>query len=226
MTLTVMTYNIRCFKDDRAALRRVIGHMQPDVLLLQEVPRHPLSDHRVAAFAESLGMLWAGGARHRMSTTLFTAPRLDVHAAGHGLYSVPRPQEPRGYGWAEVSLGGSGHVVVVSTHMTLHREQLTQHTEELFADPQVPHDLPWIVGGDLNDTPGGPVADVMTQHLVDVGGPAFTSPAVGPVKRIDFIYASKTLAVTPKPVDAELSDLEHATDHRPVVVTVELPRAS
>lgn len=221
MSLRLMTYNVRAFKNDREALRRIIRSVDPDVLCLQEMPRHPFSDHRISAFAESVGMVWGGGSRHRMSTALITATRLDVHASGHGLYSVPRPQEPRGYAWAEVSQQGGPPVLAVSTHLSLYSSLRAGHARELLADPQLDHDMPWIVAGDFNELENGPAGrELKNAGLLDAGPRVFTYPVDEPHKRIDFVYASPSLELTPVEIVGHDEDLRIATDHRPLVVDV------
>lgn len=221
-TLRIMSYNVRGLKDDVEALRRVIRTADPDVLCLQEMPRHPLSDHRISAFAASVAMVWPGGKRHRCSTTLITSPRIDMHASGHGLYDVPRPQEPRGYAWTHVSKTGSARLAVVSTHLSLYGNLRGPHAEHLMADPNVSAGLPLVILGDMNETEGGPAAKVFTKTLTDAGSRALTSPANKPEKRIDFAYASHGLTVTPIEVASPETDLVAATDHRPVIIDVEL----
>ena len=222
-TMRIMSYNVRGLKDDVATLKRIIRDVDPDVLCLQEMPRHPFSDHRISAFAASVNMLWPGGKRGRCSTTLIASPRVDMHASGHGLYDVPRPQEPRGYAWTHVSKAGSGQVCVVSTHMSLYHDLRGPHAEELLADPQVTSGLPLLILGDINETEGGPAITVWTKTLRDVGSRANTSPADRPVKRIDFAFGSPQLTVTPVDVTASDADLAAATDHRPVIIDVTMP---
>lgn len=221
--MRLMTYNVRCLKDDAEALRRVIRKADPDVLCVQEIYRHPFSDHRVAAFAESIGMLWGGGKRGRMSTVLFTNPRVDVHESGHGLYSVPRPQEPRGYAWARCSIAGSEQFVAVSTHNSLYGALRAGHAHELMADPHVNVGLPTFVAGDFNELESGSFSVVLRENgFKDVGLHEHTSTAAHPTKRIDFIYERGTLPAHPVTLDQFGDDLRVATDHLPVIVDVDL----
>lgn len=221
MSIRLMSYNVRCFKDDRAALVRVIEHARPDVLCLQEMPRHPFSDHRIAQFADEVGMVWGGGKRHRMSTALITSPRLVVSATGHGLYTVPRPQEPRGYAWAEVAEEGGRPWVAISTHLSLYSALRAGHAKELLADASVPHGLPWAVCGDFNELEDGPAGrELIAGGLLDAGPRINTFNAAEPHKRIDFMYASPALHLTPVDMSAVEADMKIATDHRPLVVDV------
>ena len=224
-TLRLMTYNVRGLKDDVPMLHRIIKAADPDVLCLQEMPRHPFSDHRISAFAEAVGMLWAGGVRHRMSTTLLTAPRVSLHEGGHVLYGVPRPQEPRGYAWARISKPGVRELNVVSTHMSLYGSLRGGHAEKLLADEHFTPDLPLIVAGDFNELDNGPAGKVLKRRLLDAGPRVNTFPADNPQKRIDFIYASADTALAGVSLSFSDSDYGKATDHRPLVVDVTVKSA-
>lgn len=219
-TLRLMSYNVRGLKDDRETLRKIITTHDPDVLCVQEVMRHPLSNSQVSKFAESVNMLWAGGNRHRMSTTLFTAPRLDVHDSGHGMFDIPRPQEPRGYGWARVSKPGLREVNVVSVHMSLYSALRGPAAQKILDDPRIGLESPLLIAGDFNELETGPAAKVLKQHLIDAGPRYNTSPSINPEKRIDFVYASLDTAVSVVPIQATDEELGRATDHRPLVVDV------
>ena len=224
--LRILTYNVRGLKDDVPTLRRIISQVDPDVLCLQEMPRHPFSDHRVAAFAASVGMLWPGGQRHRCSTTLVASPRVDLHDSGHALYDVPRPQEPRGYAWCHVSKAGGPVITVVSTHMSLYSRLRGPHAHALLDDPHVEAGLPVVITGDFNEEPGGPAVKVITARLQDVGGPALTYPAQDPSRKLDFVFASPGLRVSQVPIAASADDFAAATDHRPVAVDVDVAAAN
>lgn len=223
MSVRLMSYNVRGLKDDQQALRRVIAHARPDVLALQEMPRHPFSNHKVARFADSVGMVWGGGNRHRMSTALITSARVNVRRSGHGLYTVPRPQEPRGYAWAEVVTAGSKPWMVISTHLSLYSSLRGGHARELLADGALDATLPWAIAGDFNELENGPAGREFAQHgLVDAGPRINTFNAAEPHKRIDFLYASPNLTLTAVDMSAVEAEMRVATDHRPLVVDVEV----
>lgn len=50
MRVRVVSYNVRGLADDVAAAAEVVRALDPDVLLLQEVPRHPASSYRISGF--------------------------------------------------------------------------------------------------------------------------------------------------------------------------------
>lgn len=213
----VMSYNIRALKDDRAALVRVVRAIDPDVLLLQEVPRHPMSGHRIAALASDCGLLWAGGgSRGMMSTTLLTSLRLDVLASGHHRFPVRWKDEPRGWAFARVRLPTGSPFTAVSVHLSLRTAEHAGHARLLRAAQDASG--PLVVGGDINEKPGGPGWTPLAEGLVDVCRDAKTFPAHAPHRRIDAIFASDSLRPQPIPVDVAESDLVAATDHRPLVV--------
>ena len=114
------SYNVRDLKDDVAAAAGVVRAIAPDVLCLQEVPRHPFSGHRVAEFAAELRddvvrsapRQWRyddpdlaarrrrhGPPRAAAGATAATGAglraRLGVAAGAHGRRRRQRPPQPR-----------------------------------------------------------------------------------------------------------------------------------
>ena len=76
MRFSLTTWNINSVRLRIDIVAKFLKAMRPDVLCLQEMPRHPFSDHRIAEFAESVGLVWSGGNRHRMSTAIVTVSTL------------------------------------------------------------------------------------------------------------------------------------------------------
>jgi endonuclease/exonuclease/phosphatase family metal-dependent hydrolase len=218
--IRVASYNVRALKDDRAALVELIRSMAPDVLLLQEVPRHPISGHRIANFADAVGLTWFGGKRFRMSTTLLTSLRLDVLDAQHGRLPVRAFDEPRGFGMATVQLPDHQPLVACSVHLSLRNADRLREAKALLAEA-TSRRLPLVVGGDLNEEPSGPTWRYLGRelHEVSAGDPTYSTQQ--PHKRIDAVFASSQLpGATPKlslPTDL----LVAATDHLPVVVDLD-----
>lgn len=219
--LRVTSYNVRAFKDDRRALREVITTLDPDVLLLQEAPRHPFSGHRIADFAAQLGMTWSDGRRGWMSTTLLTSLRVHVHDCVHRNLKVRRGDEPRGYCMATISLPGHRRLNVASLHLSLRSdERAPQATDVLTA--LAPAVTPAIIGGDLNETPGHDVWKLFGQTLHEVSADILTFPSSEPVKRIDGIFASPVLTAAVPVIDLDHALLARATDHLPITVDFDL----
>jgi len=218
--IRVASYNVRGLKDDRAALAQVIRTIAPDVLLLQEVPRHPVSGHRIAGFADEIGLTWFGGKRYRMSTTLMTNLRLDVLEARHGRLPVHRFDEPRGFGMATVRLPGHRPIVACSVHLSLRTaDRLPEVTTVLgAADAR----LPMVAGGDLNEQPSGRAWRHLAAALPEVSAAAPTFSAQEPHKQIDGIFATGTLRGVVPDLALDPHLLAAATDHLPVVVDLDV----
>lgn len=211
----VAAYNVRAFKDDRAALVRVVRTIAPDVLLLQEAPRHPGSGHRVAAFADDVGMTWSDGRRGRMSTTLLTSLRLDVLSCVHYNLPVTRWEEPRGYAVARVRLPGRCDFTAISVHLSLRDAQRGPHCEQILGE--IARDgTPAVLGGDLNETFGRGAWLTLQTLLHDVTGDVLTSPSETPGKTIDGLLATSSLHARVPDLGLNVDDLRNATDHRPV----------
>lgn len=212
----LVSYNVRALKDDRGALVEVVRALRPDVLCLQEVPRHPASGHRIAALAQDCGLLWSGGSRHRMSTTLLTAQRLDVLASGHRLFGVPRPQEPRGWAFARLRLPGHEPFLAISVHLSLRREQRGRHARML-REATAGSD-PIVIAGDLNEERTGAAWGVLAEGLQDVAGDRPTFPAAAPRARIDAVLADPRLHGQAVPVEVPAELQARASDHLPLAV--------
>lgn len=219
--IRVASYNVRALKDGRSDLVEVIRAIAPDVLLLQEVPRHPVSGHRIATFADDVGLTWFGGRRFRMSTTLMTSLRLDVLAACHGPLPVRRFDEPRGFGMATVRLPGHRPLVAASAHLSLRgADRLPEAKALLGAAAAQGH--PVVLGGDLNEEPTGRTWRYFADELREVSADGPTYSAQQPHKRIDGIFASAELsAVTPE-LGLDPAQLAAATDHLPIVVDLDV----
>ena len=217
--IRIATYNVRALKDDRSALARVVRSIDPDVLCLQEAPRHALSGHRVAALAAELGLTWGAGPRGRMSTTIMTSLRVDVLDCVHRMLPVRRFDEPRGYAVATVRLPGHAALRVASVHFSLRPGERPVHARSVLS--AVGGDLPVVVAGDLNETDEGRAWSALASTLRDVGPRTPTFPAAGPVKRIDTVLVSPGLEVAEPAIELDVQDLVAASDHRPVVVDVQ-----
>ncbi|WP_446663956.1 endonuclease/exonuclease/phosphatase family protein [Flexivirga sp. B27] len=219
--IRVASYNIRALKDDRAALVEIIRAIAPDVLLLQEVPRHPVSGHRIAGLADEVGLTWFGGKRFRMSTTLMTSLRLDVLEAHHGKLPVRSYDEPRGYGMATVRLPGHRPLVAASLHLSLRGTDRLPEVEALLAAAGTPTP-PMVTGGDLNEEPKGKTWRRLASALPEVSADRPTYSASRPHKRIDGIFASAELPGSTPELALPAERLAAATDHLPVVVDLDV----
>lgn len=221
--LRVATYNLRGLKDDADAAARVVRAIDPDVLLLQEVPRYPGSSYAIAAFARSARLLWSGRTRLVSGTSLMTSVRVLSSDSSDRRLKVGLRENPRSYTVARVSFPGRPTVTVVSVHLSLVGEQRVRHVgtvlSELAEDLSVGDDAPLVLGGDLNEDHEGPAWGVVSSRLTEVSDERPTFPAARPQHRLDAIFSRGHL--TAAHGDTTLLEgmpLAAATDHLPVWV--------
>lgn len=222
--LRVASYNVRGLGDDVAAAVRVVRALAPDVLCLQEIPRRFLFGHRVADFAAACGLYWPGGSRGSGGTTVMTSLRVETLAVGHEGLPVGYFDQQRGFAWQRVRLPDHGIVCVVSVHLSLRTRERKVHIAQVL--DRVPHDVPLVLSGDLNEESTGRAWRTLASRLrlVSPEGPTF--PSRGPRTRIDAIFAERGLAVagagSTAPVQLDPDDLVAATDHLPVWTDLDL----
>ena len=224
--MRVVVYNVRGFRDGFDRLVRLVGHFEPDVVLLNETG----SRWRLGRFARALGMglahdPWSPFRRRVKDAVLVRPPwriaehRQERFEGGPWLY-------PRG---ALIALleNGDARLCAASTHLGL-------HPRERLADARVLAGLvrdvgtPVVIGGDLNERPdGGAVAYLAERYRDawllggDVDGETF--PADEPTTRIDYLFVSEGIVVE-RVIVPPGPDAREASDHRPVVAELTLPR--
>jgi endonuclease/exonuclease/phosphatase family metal-dependent hydrolase len=224
--LRVLTWNVRNHLGDPLALERVLRAARPDVACLQEVTRWPFSRYRLDRMARSSGLAFVCGGRASAGTALLASGRVVVlDARATRLPTQGWRTRPRGTASAVVRVPGSRPVRVASIHLGLDRAERARHVQG-FAD-QLGDGAATVVAGDLNEKPGGPSWRALRCHLVDAdpdGGSTF--PAADPTSRIDAVLADPRLAVVAAgwPDGVAEADVLAASDHRPLLVTLRLPR--
>lgn len=217
--LRVATYNLRGLKDDGDVAAQVVRRIDPDVLLLQEVPRYPGSSYAVAAFARGAGMLWSGRTRLVSGTSLMTSLRVISSDSQDRRLRVGLRENPRSYTVAQVSFPGTPDVTVVSVHLPLVEEQRVEHAATLLGEVAAGHDAPVVLGGDLNEDQTGPAWGTVAAHLQEVTQDGATFPAARPQHRLDAIFSRGHRSAVPgDPTLLEGMPLAAATDHLPVWV--------
>lgn len=221
--LRVVSYNLRDLRDDVGAAVRVVRALDPDVLLVQEVPRQRVLHHRIRAFARAAGLRWPGGSRGSGGTSVLTGHRVTAVSTRHHRLPVPFLQRERGWAEAWVRVGADPRPVhVVSLHLGLSPEQRLDHARRVLAalarGPGAGTRV--VIGGDLNEGEDGAAWRLLAAGRTRVGPTGPTFPSVRPHRCIDAIFATADLA--PVPADAGAAgdpaeaDLRAATDHRPV----------
>lgn len=217
--LRIASYNTRDFLDDPRAAARVVRRIDPDVLCLQEVPRHPLSGWRVRRFAAECGLSWPGSHRGSGGTTIFTSPRIDVADSWHRRLSVAILMRTRGYALARLVPAGAPALVVASVHLSLVAGERRAHTSQILAAVRsaAGNDGSAIVAGDLNELDTGSSWQLIDSRLRLISPTAPTFPTRRPRTLLDVIFASPDLTVLPHlEIDLDEADVRAASDHRPV----------
>ena len=219
--LRVASYNLRDFKDDADAAARIVRTVNPDVICLQEVPRHLLSSYRTAAFAARCGLHWSGGHRGSGGTTVMSRLWLDAANVQLSPLKVARRQRERGYAVSHVRMLGHQSVSFVSMHLSLDADERVRHAATVME--AVAGEGPLVVAGDLNESSDGQAWMSIAGRLRVVTGDAPTFPANNPRHRLDVIFASPELSVVPSgQIELDPADLVAASDHLPVWVDLDL----
>jgi endonuclease/exonuclease/phosphatase family metal-dependent hydrolase len=220
----VLTYNVRSLRDDAAAVAAVVRACDPDVVFLQEAPRFCRWRSKLAKLARECGLLYVTGGRTTGGVALLANLRVDVDDLREGLLTKRPGLHQRGVAAAVVSRSGE-RLLVASTHLGLKAAERAEHAGEvvtLLRQVPAPHA---VLAGDFNEAPGKPAwRAFQAGGLRDLGPESgVTFPARRPRKRIDGILGSTGVAaVDYRVVDDPL--VERASDHRPVLAVLQVPR--
>lgn len=234
--LTVMTYNIHHGggadgKVDLPRLAEVIRKCEPDLVALQEVdngvPRSA-NAREAADLGKMLGMFgvfgkamdYQGGQYGDAVLSRFPIESSDVH---HLPYRDGDKREPRCAVAATVTLHDRRKIVFMSTHLDHTHEpsdRLAQ-AEELAAIV-VKEKLPVILAGDFNCNPGTPPLNALAKEMEQTTkDEPPTCPADAPKETIDHVFV-KPRGGKWKVLETRVVEETVASDHRPVVVKLEL----
>ncbi|GAA1682923.1 endonuclease/exonuclease/phosphatase family protein [Kribbella yunnanensis] len=228
-SLRVLSYNVHRWGDDRDALARVVKACAPDVMLVQEAPTWWGTRRKRRAMAASFGLRYvAASARN----AVLVAESIDLVQALH--WRIWRPfvrrrlrliatQLPGGAVGGRVTLG-SAELALVVCHLGLHILGRQHELEQVLRGCRS-FGTPYLLVGDLNETPDGPVwKRLADEGLVDLGvdaGPTFSSS--DPHKRIDGAHVSPELSGRILPIPPEVAgDLPKASDHLPLLIELHL----
>ncbi|GAA1476200.1 endonuclease/exonuclease/phosphatase family protein [Nocardioides aestuarii] len=225
--LTAMTFNIHFGKTARGEpgldrIAREIRAWAPDVVVLNEVDRGRGRSGGVAqarVLGQRTGMHAAYGPNRRYGggwSGNAVLSRLPVVRSGNRALPFVEGTIPRGLLRVTVDLDGVP-VDVFATHFensspAARRRQAREVARTVSRSPR-----PFVLGGDLNASPGGVALQVLDRAgVVDawtqVGrGDGFTVPAWAPRKRIDYLLSDERLL--PRRSEVLLSQV---SDHRPV----------
>lgn len=251
--LRVATYNIHAgigadevFDLDRTAA--AIAETGADVVALQEADQHWDSRSEYRAVVDELGQRLGMHARFAPIYSLEPAepgqPRREYGTAVLSRYPIAEftnheltrlsTQDPEAGpqpmpGFAEVVVRARGALVhVYSTHLDYRPEPDVRATQVAETLDIMDGDGAQIMLGDFNAEPDAPeIAPLWTQlrdaFAVAGAGDGRTYPVAEPEKRIDYAAVSDEVDVRTASVpDTDLAAT--ASDHRPVVVDVAVPR--
>ncbi|MFD8256081.1 endonuclease/exonuclease/phosphatase family protein [Streptomyces werraensis] len=244
--LRVATYNIHAgagedqvFDLDRTAA--ALRDLRADVIGLQEVDVHwggrSAFTDEARALAEKLGMRVffapiydldpaAEGAERRQYGVAVLSRHPVLRAENHEITRLstqtPDPVPAPAPGFAEIEIRVKGvRTHVYSTHLDYRADPSIRAAQVddmlgILADDRGPS----VLVGDFNAEPSAPELAPLWHTLRDAApdaGPTY--PAIAPQKRIDLITVSQGITVTGARTHAA-----DASDHRPVVADLRLPR--
>lgn len=225
VTLRVVTYNVRSLRNDRAAVVRTLRALDADVACIQEAPHIVRWRSRCAALARESGLLYVAGGGTTGGTTMLAAQRVDVSdAIAYPLSRTPR-QRRRGVVAARIHKAGAW-CTVASVQLGPDADERDRHRREMFGLVERYGEPVTLLGGDFSETPDGSTWQTLAGALIDSGAadgqPTF--PISDPRHRVDGIFVRGPATVLSYEV-VDGPDVRIGSDHRPVVVDVEL-RAS
>ena len=220
----VMTYNILLGGRRGQPLYDVVRDVAPDVLLVNESPKRPVTWRRDSRrLAAKLGLRYVAGGRSAGSNLIAVAARVGVESTEAMVLPQPFGAPRRGIASAQLRVEGR-LVGVVSCHLSL---DAARRRVEVARVVDVARRMrgPVVVAGDLNEPPGGPAwAALRAAGFVDEAGRSWrTFPADRPRTRLDALLVrgdARVLSHGDPGVDPDL--LARASDHRPVLAEIEL----
>ncbi len=220
----VMTYNILLGGRRGAPLDRLVREVAPDVLLVNESPKAPVTWLRQCrGLAERWAMTYVGGGRDAGSNAVMIGPSVESRGITARKFRTPLLKPRRGSVAAQLAIAGE-RFGVVCCHLGLDPARRAQEVENVL---ELADRLrgPVVVGGDLNEPPSGPSWERLRRAgFADHGSKTWrTFPADEPVKRIDALLVRGRAQVlhhgdpgVPAPLHAQ------ASDHRSVLAVLEI----
>ncbi|MBQ0985078.1 endonuclease/exonuclease/phosphatase family protein [Streptomyces sp. F63] len=236
--IRVLSYNIRSMRDDQEALARVIRACAPDLVLVQEAPRFFRWRKAVARLARATELVYVTGGATATGPLILSSLRARVERTEDILLPLTPGLHRRGFATAVLRFGDA-RLVAASCHLSLaaaEREAqagtLLEVLDRQAREAGVAHA---VVGGDLNDRPGGRAFRRLTGGLRDAWAEApwggeYTSTPADPHQRIDAVLATDGVEILGCGVPDGLAgvrraDLGAATDHLPVLAALRIPAA-
>ena len=229
----VLTYNILHGKTlkgdfDLDLIASVISAAKPDLVALQEV------DYKTNR-SKKYDLVTELGFRTRMSPLFARAMYYDGGEYGEGILSNytfltttnhPLPftkgKEPRAAAEVNVVIASGDTIRFVGTHLDHEADDYNRFIQAKELDRVVRRDeVPTILVGDLNETPENRGMQLLFKNWTrSFADNVFTFPSDEPIKKIDYVLyhpASRWRVLEKRVIDERV-----ASDHRPVLVVLEL----
>ena len=228
--IKILSYNIHHGegtdgKFDLARIARVIQSVDPDLVAVQEVDvrtRRASGVDQAAELARLTGMHEVfgrtidhqGGWYGNVLLSRWPVQGFTVQA-----YPFTPGREARGAIEAVIKIPAAfrifaTHLDITEKDRLLAAEWLTKRIAEL------PAGSPMILAGDFNAAPGSPAFKALSEHWTIDPEIKPTSPAEKPEKQIDFVVFRPRDRW--KVISTRVLDEPVASDHRPILVTLEL----
>jgi endonuclease/exonuclease/phosphatase family metal-dependent hydrolase len=223
--LRVVVYNVRGFRDGSGRVAGVLRGLRPDIVLLNE----SAGRWRLRRLARTTGLRAAGDPwspfGRRIKNAVLVRPPLRVDRRRLVRFGRSARFYPRGALVTRVA-GPRPVAWAVCVHLGVHPAERLRHAHELLSALER-LDGPVVLGGDLNERPEGRAARLLAGRYRDAwalagasGGDTF--PADEPAARIDVLLVSE--AIVPRRAEVpETPNVRGASDHRPVVVDLDVP---
>lgn len=217
--LTVLSYNVRGFRDDMAALATIINEISPDVVAFQEIPRYWFSKSRSRSLLDATGLSRVVGGGGRAYGNMIAASGA-VTPLTSGVVRFPKlwGEQPRAAAWAHCEFRDA-QFTLIGVHLGHHYFDRARHLSVL--GRSVAQVSPWIVVGDFNEKVGGPTWQWFERFMRDAAGgdktPTFSTG--NPRRRIDAVFVDPTMDVVSYEV-VQHPLAKQATDHFPIVTKV------
>ena len=233
--LRVLSYNTHhCEgldgKIDVARIARVIMTSGADIVALQELDQRAERTGKVDQAQEiaaltgmqmryGAAMEFQGGHYGQAILSRWPIWRFNVHFLPN-----PSNREPRIAVSSMIQTAMGYTVRFVGLHLDAAAEDETRWLQvnalrEAFGEEKA---LPTILAGDFNDVPGSRSMDRLFKDWADTsfGNPSPTSPANAPAQRIDYVLLRPKIWGV---VRSDGLDESVASDHRPLLVTLQMP---
>ncbi|WP_279582801.1 endonuclease/exonuclease/phosphatase family protein [Fodinicola feengrottensis] len=160
-----MSYNVRGMRDDYAALTAVIREARPHVVFVQESTLLFRWRARAADLARRSGLVYVCGGGHTGGNVILSSLAAKVHETREFLLPLQKGKHQRGAAIARLSVR-ERQFLAVGTHLSLWDEE--RETQARLLSEHIPAEVPMLLGGDLNEVPGGPVSRIFGARWRDV----------------------------------------------------------